>query len=132
LPSGYARYSQGGTGQICRRGTEICADHETGSVAIVQRLGTVASFGALDSVVFWIFCFILAEALKTATRRGKIGTATPILGFQPMRWPFLQTVNVPNNDNFTISPSAMASVISFKTRSARADDSFRVTPTFVR
>jgi hypothetical protein len=69
LPSGYARYSQGGTDQICCRGTEIWADHETGSVAIVRRLGTVASLGALDLVLFWIFCFIMAEALKTATRR---------------------------------------------------------------
>src|SRR5258708_6769088 len=47
LPSGYARYSQGGTDQICCRATEICADHETRPVAIVRRLGTVASFGAL-------------------------------------------------------------------------------------
>src|SRR5579863_2001744 len=132
LPSGYARYSQGGTDQICCRNTEISADHETGSVAVVRRLGTVASFGALDLVLFWILCFIMAEALKTATRRGKIGTATPVLGFRPMRWPFLRTVNVPNDDNFTVSPCAMAPVISFKTRSTKAHDSFRVSPTFVR
>jgi hypothetical protein len=84
---------------------EIWADHEIGSVAIVRRLGTVTSFRALDLVLCWIFCFMMAEALKTATRRGKIGTATPVLGFRPMRWPILRTVNVPNDDSFTVSPS---------------------------
>jgi hypothetical protein len=122
----FARYSQGGTDHVCCRDTEICPDYETDSAAIV------ASFGALDLVLFWSFCFIMAEALKTATRRGEIETATPVLGFRPMRWPFLRTVNVPNDDNFTVSPCAMVSVISFKTRSTRADDSFRVSPTFVR
>lgn len=38
----------------------------------------------------------------------------PVFGFRPMRWPFLRTVNVPNDDSLTVSPRAMQSVISFK------------------
>jgi hypothetical protein len=96
------------------------------------QFGPVVSFRVSDLLLFWIFRFIIADALKTNTRRGKIGTSTPVFGFRPMRWRLLRTVNVPNDDNFTVSPRAMVFVISFNTRSTRADDSVRVNPTFVR
>jgi hypothetical protein len=107
------------------------ADYETCSAPTVPKFGLVVSFGASD-LLFWIFRFIIAEALKTATRRGKIGTSTPVFGFRPMRWPVSRTVNDPNDDNFTVSHRAMVSAISFNTRSTKADDSVRVNPSFVR
>jgi hypothetical protein len=42
------------------------------------QFGPVVSFRVSDLLLFWIFRFIIAEALKTATRRGKIGTSTPV------------------------------------------------------
>jgi len=108
------------------------ADYENGSIAIDRKFGRVPSFRASDTLLFWILRFIIAEALKTATRRGTIGTSTPVLGFRPMRWPFLRTVNVPNDDNFTASPLAMVSVISFNARSTKSADFVRVNPTILR
>jgi hypothetical protein len=74
--------------------------------------------------------FIIADALKTTTRRGEIGTSAPVLGFRPIRLPLWRTVNVPNDDSLTISPLATLSEISFRTTSTRADDSERESPTF--
>jgi hypothetical protein len=108
------------------------ADYESGSVAIDGKFGAVVSFRPPDFLLFWILRFIIAEALNTATRRGTIGTSTPVFGFRPIRWPFLRTVNVPNDDNFTVSPLAMVSVISLKTRSTSSADFVRVNPTIVR
>jgi hypothetical protein len=107
------------------------AHYETCSASTVPKFGPVVPLGASD-LPFWIFRFIIAEALKTTARRGKIGASTPVFGFRPMRWPFSRTVNDPNDDNFTISHRAMVSTISFNTRSTKADDSVRVKPSFVR
>jgi hypothetical protein len=51
-----------------------------------------------------ICCFMIAEVLKTTTRRGDIGTSMPVLGLRPRRPPFLRTVNDPNEVSFTVSP----------------------------
>jgi hypothetical protein len=101
---GFPRYSQAGTDQ---KGIQ------TGSGVIARRIDPVASPGKFGLAQFWIFCFIIAEGLKSTTRRGEIGTSTPVFGFRPIRWVFMHTVNVPNDDSFTISSRAMASVISF-------------------
>src|SRR5712664_1543951 len=77
-----------------------------------------------------IRCFRMAEGLNTITRRGEIGTSVPVFGLRPIRWPFLRTMNDPNDDNFTVSPFSRQSVISFKTSSTKADDSVRDKPTF--
>src|SRR5208283_3844666 len=77
-----------------------------------------------------IRCLRMADGLNTITRRGEIGTSVPVLGLRPIRWPFLRTMNEPNDDSFTVSPFSRQSVISFKTSSTKADDSVRDSPTF--
>jgi hypothetical protein len=101
------------------------AHYETCSASTVPKFGLWVPLGA-SGLFFWIFRFIIAEALKTTARRETIGASTPVFGFRPMRWPFSRTVNDPNDDNFTISHRAMVSTISFNTRSTKADDSVRV------
>jgi hypothetical protein len=68
-----------------------------------RKFDSVVSYRVSGLLLFSIFRFIIAEALKSTTRRGAIGASTPVFGFRPMRWPFMRTVNVPNNDSFTIS-----------------------------
>ena len=72
----------------------------------------------------------MADGLNTITRRGEIGTSVPVFGLRPIRWPFLRTMNEPNDDSFTVSPFSRQSVISFSTSSTKADDSVRDRPTF--
>jgi hypothetical protein len=112
-----------------RLGT-LLADFQTCSAPTVPKLGLTVSLGASE-LLFWIFRFIIAEALKTTTRRGGIGASTPVFGFRPMRWPFSRTVKDPNDESFTVSHRATVSMISFNTRSTKADDSVRVNPIFV-
>ena len=38
------------------------------------------------------------DGLKTSTRRGSIGTSTPVFGLRPMRRPFERTRKEPNED----------------------------------
>ena len=68
-----------------------------------------------------ICCFIIADALNTATRRGEIDTSAPVFGFRPIHLPFWRTMNVPNDDSLTVSPLAMLSEISFSTSSTRVE-----------
>ena len=75
-------------------------------------------------------CFKMADGLNTITRRGEIGTSVPVFGLRPIRWPFLRTMNEPNEDSFTVSPFSRQSVISFNTNSTNADYSVRDSPTF--
>ena len=77
-----------------------------------------------------IRCFRIADGLNTITRRGEIGTSVPVFGLRPIRWPFLRTMNEPNDDSFTVSPFSRQSVISFSTSSTNADNSVRDRPTF--
>ena len=69
------------------------------------------------------------DGRKTKTRRGKIGTSSPVFGLRPTRWPFWRTEKLPNDEIFTISPRPSASVTSSKTDSTNSADSFRDRPT---
>src|SRR6058998_585046 len=55
----------------------------------------------------FIWVFMRGDALNARTRLGLIITSTPVLGFLPIRWPFLRTVNVPNPASLTVSPRTM-------------------------
>ena len=41
------------------------------------------------------------EARKTRTRRGRIGTSSPVFGLRPIRWPFWRAAKVPNEEILT-------------------------------
>src|SRR3546814_9763702 len=69
------------------------------------------------------------DARNTRTRRGRIGTSSPVFGLRPMRSPFSRTEKLPNDDSFTISPRTRASEISFRTDSTSSADSLRERPT---
>src|SRR5205814_10590743 len=77
-----------------------------------------------------IRCFRVADRLNAIARRGDTGTSVPVFGLRPIRWPFLRTMNDPDDDNFTVSPFSRQSVISFNASSTKADDSVRDKPTF--
>src|SRR5260370_16536070 len=77
-----------------------------------------------------IRCFNMAEGLNTITRRGEIGTSVPVFGLRPIRFPFLRTLNDPNDDSFTVSPFSRQSVISFSTTSTNPYPSIPYHPTF--
>src|ERR1700733_6372660 len=121
---------------------EVVGDLANGSERIrrlVQMLAPlVAPVEGIQSAVpspllaLWplIRCFRMADGLNTITRRGEIGTSVPVLGLRPMRWPFLRTMNEPNDESFTVSPFSRQSVISFSTSSTKADDSVRDKPPF--
>ena len=50
--------------------------------------------------------FRMFDGLNTMTRRGVIGTSTPVFGLRPMRSPFERTTKEPNDDSLTVSPRA--------------------------
>src|SRR6185369_9399943 len=54
---------------------------------------------------------------KTKTRRGLIGTSSPVLGLRPTRSPFMRTRKLPKDEILTLSPRASASEISLRTLS---------------
>src|SRR5215218_413983 len=70
------------------------------------------------------------EGLNTMTRRGSIGTSTPVLGLRPTRCPFSRTTNDPNEDSFTVSPALRLSQMCASTSSTSDADSVRDSPTF--
>src|SRR5215475_11041281 len=96
----------------------------------MTRCYSVFSAPLLAGVWPLIRCLRIADGLNTITRRGEIGTSVPVLGLRPTRWPFLRTMNEPNEDSFTVSPRSRQSEISFKTNSTNAEDSERDRPTF--
>jgi alkylation response protein AidB-like acyl-CoA dehydrogenase len=55
--------------------------------AKLAELGVMGltKFRSSNLLSFWILRFIIAEALNTTTRRGKMGTLAPVLGFRPIR-----------------------------------------------
>ena len=55
-----------------------------------------------------MWAFRTFDGLKTITRRGSIGTSTPVFGLRPTRSPLLRTMNEPNEDSFTVSPRSQA------------------------
>ena len=56
------------------------------------------------------------EARNTRTRRGRIGTSSPVFGLRPMRWPFCRTKKLPKDEILTVSPRDSASEISSQHR----------------
>src|SRR6056297_3425880 len=76
-----------------------------------------------------ILAFITLEGLKTMTRRGSIGTSTPVFGLRPIRSPFSRTTKDPKEDSFTVSPCSSVSQISPSTDSTNWADSVRESPT---
>ena len=79
--------------------------------------------------VLFIRSFIMLLARKTSTRRGVIGTSSPVFGFLPTRWPLDLMPKDPNEDSLTGSPRSRLEEISFRTNSTRSADSFRGKPT---
>ena len=55
-----------------------------------------------------ILSFRILLGLNTITRRGRIGTSSPVFGLRPMRAPFSRTANVPKDEIFTESPDTRA------------------------
>src|SRR6185437_15261290 len=66
---------------------------------------------------------------NTSTRRGAIGTSSPVFGLRPMRCAFCRTAKVPKEESFTDSPRASAAQISSRISSTICADSWRVSPT---
>src|SRR4029078_1381885 len=67
-------------------------------------------------------------ARKVITRRGAIGTSTPVLGLRPTRWPLSRRMNVPKPDTLTLDPLARAWHMWCSTRSTTFADSARDSP----
>src|SRR5256885_7725718 len=66
---------------------------------------------------------------NTSTRRGAIGTSSPVLGLRPIRWAFCRTAKVPKDESFTVSPRASAEQTSSSISSTICADSWRDRPT---
>lgn len=73
--------------------------------------------------------FIRCEGRKVSTRRGWIGTSSPVFGLRPTRAVFSRTLNVPKEDIFTCSPRTSASDIWFSMLSTSCALSLRERPT---
>src|SRR3546814_10166369 len=65
------------------------------------------------------------EARKVRTRRGEIGTSTPVFGFRPILCVLSRKTNVPKPEIFTFSPSASALLIWSSMDSTICADSAR-------
>src|SRR3546814_6746946 len=68
------------------------------------------------------------EARKVRTRRGEIGTSTPVFGFRPILCVLSRKTNVPKPEIFTFSPSASALLIWSSMDSTICADSARDRP----
>src|SRR4029453_17570732 len=64
-------------------------------------------------------------ARKVMTRRGAIGTSTPVLGLRPMRWPLSRRMKLPKPEIFTFCPSDSEWHMWCRTRSTTFADSAR-------
>ena len=96
------------------------------------KAGTVSEVDVPTGGVVW-FTWARSTWLgrKTSTRRGRIGTSTPVLGLRPMRRPFWRTEKVPKPLILTDSPASSAALMRASTTSSRSADSFRDRPTWV-
>ncbi|MNT83000.1 hypothetical protein D3C72_2228100 [compost metagenome] len=74
-------------------------------------------------------CLRTLDALKVITRRGEIGTSSPVFGLRPIRSFLLRTWKVAKEESLTISPRTMALQISSITVSTSSADSVRERPT---
>src|SRR5690606_1534852 len=68
------------------------------------------------------------EARNTRTRRGLMGTSSPVLGLRPTLSPFSRTMKLPKDEILTVSPLASVSEISFSTAATRSPESLRERP----
>src|SRR5690606_5058397 len=76
---------------------------------------------AIRSLSFWL-------DRKVSTRRGVIGTSTPVFGLRPMRSRLLRRMKLPKPEILTFSPSAIASHILARMDSTSARLSAREKP----
>ena len=67
-------------------------------------------------------------ARKVITRRGAIGTSTPVFGLRPTRWPLSRRMKVPKPEILTFCPSDSAWHMWWSTRSTSPADSARDRP----
>src|SRR6267154_2027628 len=72
------------------------------------------------------------EGRNTNTRRGAIGTSSPVLGLRPTRSDFWRTWNVPNDESLTVSPRDSAPQTSSKISSTICEESLRDNPTALK
>src|SRR3546814_8383213 len=67
-------------------------------------------------------------ARKVITRRGRMGTSTPVLGLRPMRCALSRSTKVPKPEIFTFCPPASASDMCERIDSTIVADSLRDSP----
>ena len=67
--------------------------------------------------------------VELRTRRGVIGTSSPVFGLRPMRAALSRIENVPKDEILTLSPSASESDMCVKTLSTKSALSLRDRPT---
>src|ERR1700754_1098155 len=94
-------------------------DGAEGGVGFIHALRQLASAMRSRSMLL---------ARKVRTRRGAIGTSTPVLGLRPMRSPLSRSTKVPKPEIFTFSLSAIAPHISDSTCSTIEAESARDRP----
>src|SRR3990172_5556993 len=87
----------------------------------------VCAFAALSD---WLMRSLSTwDARNTRTRRGGIGTSSPVFGLRPMRWPFERTERLPNDESLTLSPFVKLSATRSSTASTSLIESLRDRPT---
>src|SRR3546814_2139344 len=84
-------------------------DRAESGVGLVGSAGHFCRYPAatMRSRIIWL-------ARKVSTRRGAIGTSTPVLGLRPIRSPLSRRTKVPKPEILTFSPSASAPHIDRK------------------
>ncbi|EAQ06490.1 hypothetical protein SKA53_05363 [Yoonia vestfoldensis SKA53] len=73
--------------------------------------------------------FIRCDGRKVSTRRGWIGTSSPVLGLRPTRAALSRTAKVPKDEILTVSPATSESDTCVSTLSTRSALSLRDRPT---
>src|SRR5688572_31938999 len=90
-----------------------------------HELTTVYSAAVLRVKPLLMRSFMMLLGRKISTRRGVIGTSSPVFGLRPMRRPLSLTPKDPNEDSFTFSPRDRVTEISLNTSSTSSCDSLR-------
>src|SRR5579875_1093816 len=94
-----------------------------------RRIVSVHSLSPAVSTSLLTLAFNTWLGRNTNTRRGNMGTSTPVLGLRPTRRPFWRTENVPKPLILTESPLSKAWAMRSRIISKSAADSLRESPT---